>query len=85
MIKLTTVNNPLRKTCRKVPGGSGAHAAVCFSALQVSGEVPGQAGRGQRAEQDDAQQHRHRPGSQPTLGQDRGVRGGEGGTTHKVT
>lgn len=38
--------------------------------MQVSGEVSSQTGSGQRGEQNDSEQHRHRPGTQPAVGQD---------------
>lgn len=37
---------------------------------QVPGEVSVQAGSGQRGQQDDPEQHRHRAGTQPAVDQD---------------
>lgn len=45
---------------------------VCV-VTQVPGEVSVQAGSGQRGQQDDPQQHRHRAGTQSAVDQDRGV------------
>lgn len=45
---------------------------VCV-VIQVPGEVSVQAGSGQRGQQDDPQQHRHRTRTQPAVDQDRGV------------
>lgn len=38
--------------------------------MQVFGEVFVQTGSRQRGKQDDSQQHRHRAGTQPAVGQD---------------
>lgn len=52
----------LIKTC--------VYTVCAFCVSQISGEVFSQTGSRQRGEQNDPEQHRHRPGPQPAVGQD---------------